>query len=58
MADLYYIEDDSSIALAVKEYLELKGFRVTICATSASFSRIYQDRSFCTYISCTPIKFP
>ena len=32
MMDLYYIEDDPNIASAVKEYLEQKGFRVTICA--------------------------
>ncbi|MDE7331837.1 MAG: response regulator transcription factor [Lachnospiraceae bacterium] len=35
MADLYYIEDDPDIASAVKEYLEQKDFRVTICATLA-----------------------
>lgn len=33
MMDLYYIEDDSNIASAVKEYLEQKGFKVTICVT-------------------------
>ncbi len=33
MADIYYIEDDSHIAGIVKEYLERKGFRVTICET-------------------------
>ena len=36
MMDLYYIEDDPNIASAVKEYLEQKGFRVTICATVAA----------------------
>ncbi len=35
MADLYYIEDDQTIALAVKAYLEPKGFQVTVCATLA-----------------------
>ena len=35
MADIYYIEDDSHIAGAVKEYWEKKGFRVTICGTLA-----------------------
>lgn len=35
MADIYYIEDDSHIAGAVKEYLGKKGFRVTICGTLA-----------------------
>lgn len=33
MVDLYYVEDDTNIAQAVKEYLEQKGFRVTPCAT-------------------------
>ena len=35
MNDLYYVEDDPDIASIVKEYLEQKGFRVTICATLA-----------------------
>lgn len=35
MVDLYYIEDDFQIAAAVKEYLELKNFKVTICLTLA-----------------------
>lgn len=33
MVDLYYIEDDPDIACTVKEYLEQKDFKVTICAT-------------------------
>ena len=33
MIDIYYVEDDSNIAQAVKEYLERKGFKVTLCAT-------------------------
>lgn len=33
MVDLYYVEDDTNIAQAVKQYLEQKGFRVTPCAT-------------------------
>ncbi len=33
MADLYYVEDDQNIALAVKEYLEQRNFKVTICPT-------------------------
>ena len=33
--DLYYIEDDLNIALAVKEYLKPKNFNVTVCATLA-----------------------
>ncbi|MCM1386988.1 MAG: response regulator transcription factor [Bacillus sp. (in: Bacteria)] len=35
MIDLYYVEDDPQIAQTVKEYLEPKGFRVTLCATLA-----------------------
>ncbi len=35
MVDLYYIEDDPNIASIVKEYLERKGFKVTICVTLA-----------------------
>ena len=35
MVDLYYIEDDPDIAFSVKEYLEQKDFKVTICATLA-----------------------
>ena len=35
MIELYYIEDDPDIATAVKEYLEQKSFRVTVCATLA-----------------------
>lgn len=33
MIDIYYVEDDSNIAQAVKEYLERKGFRVMLCAS-------------------------
>ena len=33
VADLYYIEDDRNIALAVREYLEQRSFKVTICPT-------------------------
>lgn len=33
MIDLYYVEDDPDIAQTVKEYLEQRGFRVTICNT-------------------------
>ena len=35
MTHNYYIEDDPDIAAAVAEYLEQKGFRVTLCATLA-----------------------
>lgn len=33
MIDLYYIEDDPAIAGIVKEYLQQKGCRVTVCGT-------------------------
>ncbi len=36
MFDLYYIEDDLYIASTVKEYLERKGFQVTVCSTLSS----------------------
>ena len=35
VVDLYYIEDDSNIAVMVKEYLEKRNFKVTICVTIA-----------------------
>lgn len=35
MFDLYYIEDDPDIAHTVKEYLEQKEFKVTVCPTLA-----------------------
>lgn len=35
MTHIYYIEDDPDIAAVVAEYLEQKGFRVTLCATLA-----------------------
>lgn len=33
MVDLYYVEDDPHIAGIVKEYLEQRDFRVTVCPT-------------------------
>ena len=42
MIDLYYVEDDPGIAGTVKEYLEQKGFRVTICATFARAKQALQ----------------
>lgn len=33
MIELYYVEDDPNIADLVKEYLEQKNFKVTICST-------------------------
>ncbi len=33
MIEIYYAEDDMNIADTVKEYLEQKGFKVTICNT-------------------------
>ena len=43
MIDLYYIEDDPSIARIVKEYLEQKNFRVTICATLAQARQAFME---------------
>ncbi len=44
MTELYYIEDDPAIAHAVKEYLEQKHFRVTICPTLAQARQAIQAR--------------
>lgn len=43
MVDLYYIEDDPNIASAVKEYLEQKNFKVTICASLAQARQILRE---------------
>ncbi len=43
MVDLYYIEDDPNIASAVKEYLEQKNFKVTICVTLAQARQILRE---------------
>lgn len=39
MIELYYAEDDSYIASIVKEYLEQKNFKVTICNTMAKMKQ-------------------
>lgn len=44
MTDLYYIEDDQNIALAVKEYLEPRNFKVTICATLSEAKRRLEEK--------------
>ena len=44
MVDLYYIEDDPNIASAVKEYLEQKNCKVTICMTLAQAKQILNER--------------
>ncbi len=43
MNHIYYIEDDPDIAAAVKEYLEQKGFHVTLCATLAQARQALED---------------
>jgi len=43
MVDLYYIEDDPNIAAVVKEYLEQKDFKVTICMTLAQARQILKE---------------
>lgn len=40
MADLYYMEDDPNIAWIVKEYLEQRSFKVTVCETLAQAERL------------------
>ena len=44
MADIYYIEDDPNIASIVKEYLEQKNFKVTICPTLERAERALEVR--------------
>lgn len=44
MLDIYYIEDDPDIASVVKEYLEQKNFRVTICVTLAQARQTLKNR--------------
>lgn len=44
MTDLYYIEDDQNIALAVKEYLESRNFKVTVCATLSEAKRRLEEK--------------
>ena len=36
MIEVYYAEDDQAISSAVKEYLERRGYRVTIFSTIAA----------------------
>ncbi|RKJ03702.1 DNA-binding response regulator [bacterium D16-54] len=43
MVDLYYIEDDSNIAVMVKEYLEKRNFKVTICVTIAQAKQLLKE---------------
>ncbi len=43
MIDLYYIEDDPGIGLIVKEYLEQKNFKVTICETLAQAGQALKE---------------
>lgn len=43
MIDLYYVEDDPDIAQAVKEYLEQRDFRVTICTTLSQAKQTLQS---------------
>ena len=44
MIELYYAEDDAQIAGIVKEYLEQKNFRVTICDTLAAVRQAIKKR--------------
>ena len=39
MTELYYAEDDPNIAMTVKEYLEHRNFKVTICGTLAGMKQ-------------------
>lgn len=44
MVDLYYIEDDPDIACVVKEYLEQKDCKVTVCPTLAQAEQALRTR--------------
>ncbi len=43
VVDLYYIEDDPNIAFIVKEYLEQKNFKVTLCETLAQARQVLKE---------------
>ncbi len=43
VVDLYYIEDDLDIAFIVKEYLEQKNFKVTLCETLAQARQVLKE---------------
>ncbi|MFG6357269.1 MAG: response regulator transcription factor [Acetatifactor sp.] len=44
MVDLYYVEDDPNIAGIVKEYLEQRDFRVTVCPTLSQARQALEER--------------
>ena len=44
MQDLYYVEDDPNISLAVKEYLEKKNFRVTVSRSLAEAKCLLNEK--------------
>ena len=41
MIDLYYAEDDETVAQAVKEYLEQENFRVTVFSMLAGMKQAF-----------------
>ncbi len=44
MTDIYYVEDDEAIALTVKEFLEKRGFYVSVYPTIAEAKRALLER--------------
>lgn len=44
MIDVYYIEDDETIADSVREYLQKKGYRVSVFSTIAAARRALSER--------------
>lgn len=44
ITDIYYVEDDENIALAVQEYLEMKNCRVKVLRTLADARQALRDR--------------
>ena len=45
MKEIYYIEDDENIAMAVKEYLSRKGYVVSVFGTLESGKKALDSRS-------------
>ena len=44
MTEIYYMEDDGNIAMAVKEYLGRKGYAVSVFGTLESGKRALEHR--------------
>ena len=45
MIEVYYVEDDENIAQAVKDYLELQGYKVKILETIAVAKQVLREHT-------------